>query len=282
MEAFLKVIESLFILDTKTLAGVLIWGDLALALLSYGYNKFHYTSDGKEQIKVFGLAKFIQSIALLLVFLRGDIPEVLSIYAGNILLYLSFYFESVVMLNMIKNSSSKWYKLQKTLLAIAVVIFVLFEIIWGQPSIRITVSSFSIIGLLVVPSIFYTFSSQSTLFKQYLGIYILVFLFFLTMRGIQSIFTVTMDVFKVNLIHSLTFINLILLMFINGAGFLLLMYEEADILNKANADLDPLTLLHNRRYFMTKAEAYFERSKKAEKQKSRKAIGISLFRYRSL
>ncbi len=183
MEAFLKVIESLFILDTKTLAGVLIWGDLALALLSYGYNKFHYTSDGKEQIKVFGLAKFIQSIAWLLVFLRGDIPDVLSIYAGNILLYLSFYFESVVMLNMIKNSSSKWYKLQKTLLAIAVVIFVLFEIIWGQPSIRITVSSFSIIGLLVVPSIFYTFSSQSTLFKQYLGIYILVFLFFLTMRG---------------------------------------------------------------------------------------------------
>ena len=37
MDSFLKLIESLFILDSKTLAGVLIWGDLALALLAYGY-----------------------------------------------------------------------------------------------------------------------------------------------------------------------------------------------------------------------------------------------------
>ena len=54
-------------------------------------------------------------------------------------------------------------------------------------------------------------------------------------------------------------------MFINGAGFLLLMYESTDLLIKSIADLDPLTQISNRRNFMLKAEAYIERHKKNQK-----------------
>ena len=43
----LNTLKSLILLDVKSLMGVLVWGDFALAALSFSYHKFHYTSGEK-------------------------------------------------------------------------------------------------------------------------------------------------------------------------------------------------------------------------------------------
>ena len=97
----LNTLKSLILLDVKSLMGVLVWGDFALAALSFSYHKFHYTSGEKNQIMKFGFSKLMQSIAWLFLFLRGDIPDIMSIYLGNCLLYVSIYLESNIMLTLI-------------------------------------------------------------------------------------------------------------------------------------------------------------------------------------
>ena len=61
----LNTLKSLILLDVKSLMGVLVWGDFALAALSFSYHKFHYTSGEKNQIMKFGFSKLMQSIAWL-------------------------------------------------------------------------------------------------------------------------------------------------------------------------------------------------------------------------
>ena len=103
--------------------GVLVWGDLALAALSFSYHKFHYSSNEKNQIMKFGFSKLMQSIAWLFLFLRGDISDAISIYFGNCLLYISIYLESNVMLKMVEGLSNRWYKIQKGILVTTLVVF---------------------------------------------------------------------------------------------------------------------------------------------------------------
>lgn len=53
----LNTLKSLILLDVKSLMGVLVWGDFALAALSFSYHKFHYKSSEKNQIMKFGFSK---------------------------------------------------------------------------------------------------------------------------------------------------------------------------------------------------------------------------------
>ncbi len=80
----------LFVLDVRTLMSVLVWGDLALMVIAVGYCKFHYMSEEKCQLRRFALSKFLQAIAWILLFLRGDISDFFSVILGNFFLYLSF------------------------------------------------------------------------------------------------------------------------------------------------------------------------------------------------
>jgi GGDEF domain-containing protein len=51
-------------------------------------------------------------------------------------------------------------------------------------------------------------------------------------------------------------------MLTNGVGFLLIMYDRSYALVKESSNLDPLTRIYNRRFFMNKAESYFKRHSK--------------------
>ena len=261
----LNTLKSLILLDVKSLMGVLVWGDFALAALSFSYHKFHNTSGEKNQIMKFGFSKLMQSIAWLFLFLRGDIPDIMSIYLGNCLLYVSIYLESNIMLKMIEGLSKRWYKVQSVILGIALCIFVLSEVSIGNSNVRIAISSINILLFFLCPTLIYILDKKGTAFKRYLGTNLFIFLVVLLIRAVQSLLFEELNLFTNNLFQSITFITLILLMFINGAGFLLLMYESTDLLIKSIADLDPLTQISNRRNFMLKAEAYIERHKKNQK-----------------
>jgi diguanylate cyclase (GGDEF)-like protein len=67
-------------------------------------------------------------------------------------------------------------------------------------------------------------------------------------------------------------------MFVNGTGFLLIMYERSYELLKESSNLDPLTQIHNRRYFMNKAETYYQRALRGQESLSFLFVDIDLFK----
>ena len=98
------------------------------------------------------------------------------------------------------------------------------------------------------------------------------------MRAAHSILSKDINLFTRNIFQSGTFITLISLMFVNGAGFLLLMYEHSDEVLKIVADLDPLTQISNRRHFMTKADLYYQRHERSQESLSLLFVDIDYFK----
>lgn len=274
----MTLLNYMFNLDIPTLISTLIWGDFSLALLAFGYYKFHIANYEEKLIKNFGIAKTLQAIAWLLLFLRGNVPDAFSIYFGNTLLYISFYMEANLMMKMMKDVPKKRYTMQSCFLGLAMAMLYIFEIMLGAANIRISISSFSIAMILAYPTWLYIRNKQSSAFKKYVGFFILIFLVVLSLRGIQALFVSDLNIFSSNLLQSATFITLNLLLFINGAGFLLLMYESADQQLKVSSELDPLTHVYNRRYFMSKAEHYMLRHMRSNRSISLLFIDIDNFK----
>lgn len=254
---FINLFIKLVSLDVRSLLGVLVWGDLALFALAGGYQRFHKSVDDKNQIRKFSYTKLIQAIAWLLLFYRGDIPDFISIYIGNILLLISFYYESMIMLKMVKNVDRFFYTIQKIILGIALAVFLITTSTLNQGNVRVAVMSAGVFSLVLFPTVQYIFNRNSSKFQRYMGIFMLVFLTFVFLRMAQAIFFSDISLFSNNLIQSGTHITLILIMFTNGAGFLLLIYEDTDKKLKRLAELDPLTRIYNRRYFMERATSFF-------------------------
>lgn len=275
---FLQLVKELFILDIKTLMGILVWGNLSLAILAFGYYRFHESDQEQNLINNFGVSKILQALGWFLLFLRGDINDFLSIYLGNLILYLSFYLESIIMLNLMRVQERKWYKLQSIVLVILVFIFLGYSTLLGSVNIRMAIASFGVFSIFLIPTIFYIANKRSSRFKKYLGSYVLIFLLLLLMRAIESILSKDINLFTRNIFQSGTFITLISLMFVNGAGFLLLMYEHSDEILKVIADLDPLTQISNRRHFMTKADLYYQRHERSQESLSLLFVDIDYFK----
>ena len=140
----------LFVLDVRTLMSVLVWGDLALMVIAVGYCKFHSMSEEKCQLRRFALSKFLQAIAWILLFLRGDISDFFSVILGNFFLYLSFYFESVLMLKMIEKIGKRWFNIQKLILIGTTFLLIIGEVTNDSSHIRIAISSFAIFAMLLL------------------------------------------------------------------------------------------------------------------------------------
>lgn len=276
--SFQKLFEVLTDLDIKTLIGVLIWGNLTFSVLTLQFYYYHESDYKKDLILRFGIAKIIQATAWTLLFLRGNISHTLSVCFGNILLFVSFNLDSLVMLRMNKKTKIIWFRLQNVLLALSVISFALFELLLGLGNVRIAIASLGVFFVLVIPNMLNITNSQSSKFEKFLGYVSLSFLILLLARALYSLFDNDVSLFTGNLLQTGTFLLLILFMFVNGTGFLLVMYERSYDLLKASSNLDPLTQIYNRRYFMNRAEAYYARALRDQKSLSFVFIDIDHFK----
>lgn len=261
----MEILKSLLSLDVKSLMGVLIWSNLALAVLSFCYNKFHYSNSERKQIMRLGLAKCVQAIAWLLLVLGNHKPNNLPIYIGFCLLFISIYLESITMLKTIEGAKRKWYKTQHIMLPVVIILSLLFKIFSRKYMNYIAIPSIGVFALMLGPTLIYISDKKSTTYKKYLGTNMLVILCVIVVGGLQSLLSFVSSDLTNRVFQSMTFLALILLILMNSSGFFLLMYETTDKLIKSIANLDPLTQICNRRYFMEKAASYFERYTRAKK-----------------
>ena len=153
MEILFKIL-GIINLDIKTMIGILFWGNLALAFLILRYYLYHEAGNEKTLIKWFGIAKILQAIAWFLLFMRGDISDIFSVYFGNILLFVGFYLDSLVILKINTKTKRLWFQLQIVWLALSVIAFVFFEIWLGTGNIRIAIASLSVFCIFVTPNLF--------------------------------------------------------------------------------------------------------------------------------
>ncbi len=272
------LLEVAVTLDVKTMIGILFLGNLALAFLTLRYYLYHKSDHEKKLIQRFGIAKTLQATAWLFLFLRGDISDIISVYFGNILLFISFYLDSLLVLRMNKKTKMIWFRLQSALLALSIILFLVFEILLGTGNIRIAMASLGVFCVLVIPYLLNITNNPGSRFEKFIGVINLFFLTLLLLRAVNSLLNADINLLTNSFLQSLTFILLLLLMFVNGTGFLLIMYERSYELLKESSNLDPLTQIHNRRYFMNKAEAYYQRALRGQESLSFLFVDIDLFK----
>jgi len=171
-----------------------------------------------------------------------------------------------------------WFRLQSFLLALSIISFLIVEILLGTGNVRIAIASLSVFCIFVIPNLLSVIDNQSSRFQKFIGLTSLVFLLLLLLRAFDSLFKEDVSLFTNNILQSGTFILLILLMFVNGIGFLLIMYERSYEMLRRSSNLDPLTQINNRRYFMSKAEAYYQRASGEQKSLSFLFIDIDFFK----
>jgi diguanylate cyclase (GGDEF)-like protein len=269
---------SIFELDIKSLIGILVWGNATLAVLAFGYLKFHSAVDEKLPIKIFGFAKITQSFAFLFLFLRTIIPPAISIYLGNIFIFLGFLLESIVILIMIDSFTKNLRKIQIGIFVFFTVLMIALEISFGSDNLRMSVTSFGVLSLFIFPTYFYIFKKSIKSLRIYIGYFLLVVLSILFVRGIHALFSKDISLFSQTPLQSTTFIALILLLIVNCAGLLLIMCEKSGQKTKKYSDIDSLTDIPNRRYFMEKASSYFKRHQMSKSNVSILFIDIDEFK----
>lgn len=274
IEIFLYIFE----LDAKTAIGFLFWNNFILAILIFGYYYYHSKFSKAENVKWYGYAKVLQMIAWFLLFLRGSIFDVFSVNMGNTILFFGFYTESLVMLSIVRHKK-KWiniYQLFITIFMIAV--FNFFELAFQQPHLRVFLASISVFFILLLPIMYYIFDKRSTSFRKFLGVCYFILLVLLLPRAGYSLVETETTIFSNNFIQISTFILLSLIVPTGGTGFLLLAKEEVDLYLEKMANLDPLTEILNRRFFLKQAQAFFSRAKKNNEPVSILFLDIDKFK----
>jgi diguanylate cyclase (GGDEF)-like protein len=238
-----------FTIDMPTVLLFLFFGNLVTAGLlaiysndSVSYRTYHHFLTGK----------LLQSIAWILLAMRGQIPDVISAHVGNSLLLAGIAFEALAIISVEKHKK-KW----GAYYAIIVVVFIV--IFWGfarQPNQYVYISSVFAATIFLTVAILVLQDVKKTALRYTLSVIYTVSSLILLVRGTNAFLHSDYKLMTNEFSQNLTFLSTYFLMIINGSGFLLLLREHTDeLLKVANQELeqlahiDSLTNLANRRKF---------------------------------
>ncbi len=238
-----------FTIDMPTVLLFLFFGNLVTAGLlaiysndSVSYRTYHHFLTGK----------LLQSIAWILLAMRGQIPDVISAHVGNSLLLAGIAFEALAIISVEKHKK-KW----GAYYAIIVVVFIV--IFWGfarQPNQYVYISSAFAATIFLTVAILVLQDVKKTALRYTLSVIYTVSSLILLVRGTNAFLHSDYKLMTNEFSQNLTFLSTYFLMIINGSGFLLLLREHTDeLLKVANQELellahiDSLTNLANRRKF---------------------------------
>jgi len=273
MDSLLELLK----LDSKTMIGILIWCNLGLSILIFGYRFNKIETLEKHVLTLYGYAKLTQGISWMLLFLRPSLPLLVSRFIGNNILFIGFYLEALVMLAVVRRLNKKSIMIQTFILIISCTVFNLLQTVPGD-YVYVILASLITIFIFIYPTCLFMMSHVASRFSKYLGYAYIIFLFIMVFRATFSYLNVTMYLFEVNYIQNFSFITLILLTVVSGPGFLLVLKEEADKNLRALATLDGLTMISNRRSFIKEAEIKVDKHKKTHSPLSILFIDIDHFK----
>jgi diguanylate cyclase (GGDEF)-like protein len=236
-------------IDMPTILLFLFFGNLIIAgmLAVYSSNTIVYSTN-----RQYLLGKILQSVAWILLALRGYIPDLISAYIGNSLLIAGLALEALALVS-VETGSKKFVKYYAVLMLAFLFVF------WGfarRPNQYVYVSSFFASVIFISVPLLLSRSSKRSILRYLLGGIFTLSGIILLVRGINAILNADYRLMSNEFSQNLTFFSTYFLMIISGSGFLLLQRERTDdLLKVANQELeqmahfDSLTNLANRRKF---------------------------------
>lgn len=255
---FFNAFINLFNLDSKTLIGTLIWGNLATGLivcLFRSTNKYEFRPIIRNMVPV----RFLSACGFLCLFLRGAIPDIISANIGNSLLFLCFYFESTILLEFANLKCKRILFIQKAALVLSLIVFNLAEFLFHDGALRIGIASCAIFLLNLPPTVLLLTAKETNKFKRSAGIFQIPFLIAIIPRSIEAFLGRIINIGTNNYYQTLLFGSLVLMMISSTIIYLLFLKEKMDSVIEKMANYDNLTDTMNRHNFFTVGKMLFER-----------------------
>jgi PAS domain S-box-containing protein len=213
---------TLFNLDIHTIITLLFTGNLValVILIAFGSNKAP-----ERPYMHFMLGKLLQTLAWPLLGMRGNIPDVFSVYIGNTLLICGFALETFS-LTVVNVPERRWKTVYGVLSITSIAAFWVFA---GTPNMRVVMASAATSVLYITASVALIFMSGGSRLRISLGILCGVFSIILAFRsGIALFMSGEFGLMTRNLIQTISFQVLFLLVLVSGIGFLLMLKERDD------------------------------------------------------
>lgn len=225
-------------MDIKTIITLLFMGNfLLLVLLAFYRQMYGY----RRPYGHFTAGKMFQALAWLLLSMRETIPALLSAYAGNVMLFTGFAFE-VYSLTTVGREKKNWGTIYGSIAVAGSAVFCFFP---SSPQLWVGYASMTATTIFLTAAAAMLFSAGSSPMRRIVGLFYGfsgIVLAFRTYSGFSAQSGITL--MSHNLIQTLTFASLFLLLVVSGTGFLLL-FKEMDDRQIRESELKYRTLVEN-------------------------------------
>lgn len=216
-------------LDPKTIFLLYFWGNLFVCILIFSYSLSYASAENRKKLNTFGFGKVLLTIGWICIFLRGMVPDLVSINLGNTIILSGCWYETIAIISMNKSKFIRRYKIQTVLTFIAILVFNAVALLGGSMNIRIIIMSLGIFSIYLLPTIGYFREKATNLFRIF---YLLCYVSFEILIFLKAIYTYVSPqkhFFRQSTFDSLYSIGLFLLTLIGTIGFLLLVKEKQDL-----------------------------------------------------
>ncbi len=209
-------------MDIKTIISLLFIGNFTqLVVLIFYRNIPEY----RRPYWHFMAGKMLQSVAWLLLAMRGAIPDLLSAYTGNVFLIYGFALE-VFSLTTVGRPEKRWGIVYFSIATVGIAVFCIFAL---TPHLWVGYATSASIALFLPASVAMFFAPTSSPMRKIVGLFYGIVCLTLAFRAWNGFFASSEFVLMSrNLIQTLSFTSMFLLLILGGSGFLLLFKEQAD------------------------------------------------------
>lgn len=180
-------------------------------------------------LKQFGWGKLLLSVGWLLIYIRSDLSDLLSINCANSLVLVSCYFESAAILSLIRKNPEKCYRAQFIITATAVFIFNITAFCAESINARILCMNVSVFMIYIIPVVNFFRERQNNFFRTFYGVCYVFFEIIIVVKMFYNVTHPQEAFFTYTSFESLFFACQFLLTLVGTVGFLLLAKESQNV-----------------------------------------------------
>jgi len=186
-----------------------------------------YSARPKYSFTMFLIARIVQMVAWILLWLRGTIPGFYSEFIGNSLLFTGWAVEAYTLFTLPRSKlRTEIFFVSVLSISLALNLF-LFRL--GSSNLKIFFASFVPLLIFIVPGLYLALRRNASLLQRVSGILYLLFSVATTYRAIDALTTHnTYSLMTPNVSQTVAFLSIFWLMMFGSINFLLLSKEKTD------------------------------------------------------
>ncbi|NYB75617.1 GGDEF domain-containing protein [Sedimentibacter hydroxybenzoicus DSM 7310] len=239
-------------IDMATILIVLVLGHLLTGVFIVAYT---WKQNRSKSVNIFLISKLLQLTAWIMIGLRGVIPNMVLVAAGNSVLFTGTAMELTALM-ILKNFYTEKVKRYYNFMFVFFIIIFVFVTAYGFPeNIRIAVSSL-ISGILMVFPVYKLFADdKASGLQKVISVFYSLIMIFSLFRVIAALTTeLDMNLASKNIYNTWLFLIIYIVMLTGSTGFILLDKEKQDVELLKAASLDGLTNILNRKTFILRSK----------------------------